>query len=133
MFMLLCAERVLGPGIKKALEIDPDKFDLDLNIEETSLLTHIKESMAPDVIKLRAELYQLNMCASPALLSSRDCPNPGLACVIVTQLFVQPHLQTQMAPHSSGKPCVHNTTICLAKSNGDDIVPSVQLQTRRLF
>ncbi len=68
--MLLCAEEVPGTGFKKALELDTENFDLDLNIEETSLLTHIKEIMAPDAIELCAELYQLNMYASPALLSS---------------------------------------------------------------
>ena len=67
---LLCAERVPGPGFRKALELDPDSFDLDLNIKETSILTHIKEIMAPDAIELCAELYQLNMYASLALLSS---------------------------------------------------------------
>ena len=49
---------------RKLFELDTENFDLDLNIKETSLLTHIKEIMAPDAIELRAELYQLNMYAS---------------------------------------------------------------------
>ena len=70
---LLCADRVLDPTFGKALRLDPGNFDLNLNLEETSILTHVKNVLAPDAPDLRAELHELNMYALLAPLSSRDC------------------------------------------------------------
>ena len=52
---------MLDPSYRKALRLNPDEFDVTLNLEEMGVLTQIKTLMVPDAANLHAELYKLEM------------------------------------------------------------------------
>ncbi|EIE20653.1 hypothetical protein COCSUDRAFT_57220 [Coccomyxa subellipsoidea C-169] len=52
---------VLDLSYRKALKLDADCFDVNINLAELGILAKVKRLMAPDAADLRAELYKLNI------------------------------------------------------------------------